>query len=384
MSNSPLASVTIISHNKTSRRNHAIDSVAIHTMAGNLSAKACGEWFQNPSCKASSNYGIGSDGTIGLYVDESDRSWCTSNAGVDNRAVTIEVASITSSAPFAVTDQAYDSLINLLVDICTRNGISGLKWRDDKSYAVAASNGGPVTDQNIFLHKWFSNKDCPGQYLHSHMADIASQVTARLTGVSSPISASSTGIARESIKYEYFDPYVVTIERNSRPQYSTFKDADVFAGLVEAGYLYNRNHQVVNKFDNQNLENQIAELDKINLPYGLFMYGRAKNSLEAKDEMYYFSFPLRRHPPKLGAWIQLDFDHGKEINNLILDRYKQDLVRLGFATKMGIICTRSMLEKIDWKTYQEDFFLWLIDHVSDMSEVETLLDPQFFDTDGEG
>ena len=72
--NSPLVSYTKISPNKSINRNHAIDTISIHCMAGNLSIEQCGDLFANSSRQASSNYGIGSDGRIGLYVEEKDRS----------------------------------------------------------------------------------------------------------------------------------------------------------------------------------------------------------------------------------------------------------------------------------------------------------------------
>ena len=124
MSNSSLISHVNISPNKNSPRNHAIDTVTIHCMAGNLSIEQCGNIFANPGRKASSNYGIGSDGRIGLYVDEKDRSWASSNGANDNRAITIEVANDGGAETgWHVSSKAYDSLIKLLADICNRNGI---------------------------------------------------------------------------------------------------------------------------------------------------------------------------------------------------------------------------------------------------------------------
>lgn len=197
MSNSSLISCTYWSPYNSGQRNHKIDSVAIHCMAGPMSAAGCGSWFQSSQCRASSNYGIGGDGQIGLYVDEGDRSWCTSSSGVDNRAITIEVSS-SYSAPFSVTDSAYKSLINLLIDICQRNGINGLRWQDSWSesqrynYAhAAADSGGPVDQQNMFAHKWFANKDCPGSYLYSRFGQIAQEVNSKL-GANISLSALST------------------------------------------------------------------------------------------------------------------------------------------------------------------------------------------------
>ena len=122
MSNSPLVEHINISPNKTVNRNHKIDTITIHCMVGQCSAETCGNIFANPARQASSNYGIGYDGKIGMYVEEKDRSWCSSSRENDHRAITIEVASDTYH-PYAVTDAAYNALINLLVDICKRNNI---------------------------------------------------------------------------------------------------------------------------------------------------------------------------------------------------------------------------------------------------------------------
>lgn len=173
MSNSSLVDYTIISPNKTSPRNHAIDTITIHCVVGQCTVESLGALFAKASRKGSSNYGIGKDGKIGLYVDEKDRSWCSSNAANDHRAITIEVASDTTH-PYAVTDAAYKALIKLLVDICKRNNIKELKWKADKSLI------GQVDKQNMTVHRWFANKACPGDYLYERHGQIASEVNAKL------------------------------------------------------------------------------------------------------------------------------------------------------------------------------------------------------------
>lgn len=175
MSNSPLVCYTKISPNRNSPRNHKIDTITIHCMAGNMSIESCGNCFYPTSRKASSNYGIGSDGRIGMYVEEKDRSWCTSSASNDNRAITIEVANDGGeSTGWHVSYEAYKSLIDLCVDICRRNGIKGLKWKGDKSLI------GQVDKQNMTVHRWFANKSCPGDYLYNLHGKIAAEVNARL------------------------------------------------------------------------------------------------------------------------------------------------------------------------------------------------------------
>ena len=170
--NSPLVSYTKLSPMHSGTRNHAIDTISIHCMAGNLSVETCGSIFQNK--EASSNYGIGSDGRIALYVEEKNRSWCTSSASNDHRAVTIEVANTIAADPWPVSDAAYESLIKLLVDICQRNNIKELKWKGDKNLI------GQVDKQNMTVHRWFAAKACPGDWLYNRHGQIAAEVNARL------------------------------------------------------------------------------------------------------------------------------------------------------------------------------------------------------------
>lgn len=176
--NSSLVSYTKISPNKTSPRNHVIDTVTIHCVVGQCSVETLGNVFAPTSRKASSNYGVGVDGRIGMYVEEKDRSWCSSNSANDNRAITIEVASDTTE-PYAVNDKAYAGLIELLVDICKRNGIKKLVWSTNKNERVNHLNG-----CNMTVHRDYANKSCPGTYLYERHGAIAEAVNAKL-GVSS-------------------------------------------------------------------------------------------------------------------------------------------------------------------------------------------------------
>lgn len=178
-SNSPLVTYTNLSPNKTTDRTHAIDTITIHCAVAQWTAKQGCDYFTG-DVGASCNYFVGTDGSIGLCVEEKDRSWCSSNAANDHRAITIETASDTFH-PYAVTDAAYNALIDLLVDICQRNGIASLKWKADKSLI------GQVDQQNMTVHRWFANKACPGDYLYERHGQIASAVNYRLsTGGQAP------------------------------------------------------------------------------------------------------------------------------------------------------------------------------------------------------
>lgn len=163
MGNSSMVVYTKISPNKNSPRNAKIDKITIHHMAGNCSIETCGNIFAPTSRKASSNYGIDSNGRVGMYVEEKDRSWCSSNSANDHRAITIEVADDTNKAPWHSSKKAMSTLILLCADICRRNGIGSLNYTGDK-------NG------NLTLHKWFTSTSCPGEYLESMMPKIANEV----------------------------------------------------------------------------------------------------------------------------------------------------------------------------------------------------------------
>lgn len=193
MSNSPLVSYTKLSPNKTSPRNHVIDTITIHCVVGQLTAEGICNCFTSPSRKASCNYGIGHDGKIALVVDEKDRSWCSSNAANDHRAVTIEVAS-DKTHPYTVTWEAYESLIKLCADICKRNGIKELLWRGDKSLI------GQVDKQNMTVHRWFANKSCPGDYLYNKHPEIAAEVNRRLSGGNAGIEEEDEDMTLETFK----------------------------------------------------------------------------------------------------------------------------------------------------------------------------------------
>ena len=170
MSNSSLVDYTKISPNKT-KRQKKISKITIHHMAGNLTVETCGEVFQPAERKASSNYGVGTDGRVGMYVPEDYRSWASSSSANDEIAVTIEVAN-DGGANWHVSDRALQKTIELCADICIRNDIERLNFTGDKS-------------GNLTMHKWFAATSCPGAYLESKFQYIADEVNKLITkGVS--------------------------------------------------------------------------------------------------------------------------------------------------------------------------------------------------------
>lgn len=175
MSNSPLVVYTKLSPNHSGKRTKKIDTITIHCMAGNCSVETCGSLFASSSRQASSNYGIGTDGRIALYVDEANRSWCTSSNANDQRAVTIEVANNGGAPDWPVSAKAYAALLDLVTDICKRNGIKRLVWSTSKNDRVNHLNG-----CNMTVHRDYANKSCPGDYLYNRHGQIAAEVNKRL------------------------------------------------------------------------------------------------------------------------------------------------------------------------------------------------------------
>ena len=170
MGNSSMVDYTRISPNSSNPRNKPITKITIHHMAGNLSVETCGNVFAPASRQASSNYGVGSDGRVGMYVEERNRSWCSSSAANDNQAVTIEVANNGGEPNWPVSDKALAKTIDLCTDICKRNGIPRLNFTGDAT-------------GNLTQHNYFSATACPGPYLKSKFPYIADEVNKRLDPV---------------------------------------------------------------------------------------------------------------------------------------------------------------------------------------------------------
>lgn len=174
--NSKLIKKTILSPNHSGQRTHSIDRISIHCVVGQTSMEGLGSLFKNPNYEASCNYGVCTDGIV-LIVEEKNRSWCTSSASNDNRAVTIETASDTFH-PYRVRDDVYKNLLNLVYDICKRNGKDTLLWFGDKYDTL---NYEPKCNEMVLtVHRWFANKSCPGDYLYNKHSEIARITTARL------------------------------------------------------------------------------------------------------------------------------------------------------------------------------------------------------------
>ena len=197
--NSSLVSYTKLSPNHSGQRTHSIDRITPHCVVGQCSVETLGSIFLPTSRQASCNYGIGVDGRVGMYVEEKNRSWCSSSSANDQRAITIECASDTTE-PYAFKDVVYQKLITLCVDICKRNGKKKLLWLGDKDKTLAYT---PASDEMIItVHRWFANKSCPGEWLYSRLGDLANKVTAALEG-STAVTEPAAATDNEKAIWDY-------------------------------------------------------------------------------------------------------------------------------------------------------------------------------------
>ena len=191
MSYSSLVDYTLLSPNNSGERTHKIDRITPHCFVGQVTAERGAEVFLHESRQASCQYVIAKDGRVALVCDEDNRSWCTSSNSNDQRAITIECAS-DSTHPYAFTDDCYNKLIDLTVDICERYGKTKLVWINNKEQALEYE---PEDNElQVTVHCWFANKSCPGEWMMSHMDDYVEKVNSRLNNEVQPApSAPSNG-----------------------------------------------------------------------------------------------------------------------------------------------------------------------------------------------
>lgn len=227
MNNSSLATEKYLAHssNYTKGRSKPISKITIHHMAGVLSAKECGSIFQREGRKGSSNYGIGKNGEIAVYVNECDTSWCDSNWDSNCKSVTIETSNSSTGGDWLVSDNVLNSLIKLIADIGKRNNLGIL-----------------VKGQNVTWHRMYANTICPGEYLLSKMDYIISEANKiNNTGTSSTMSKSIDELAKEVINGNWGNG----TERKNR--------------LTQAGYNYSEIQSKVNEL----LSNKSNDTSKI-------------------------------------------------------------------------------------------------------------------------
>lgn len=233
--NSTLVDKTIYSPNHSGKRTHIIDRITPHCVVGQCSIETLGNIFLSKERQASSNYGIGVDGRIGLFVDECNRSWCSSSYANDQRAVTIECAS-DNVHPYTFNDIVYNKLIELCYDICIRNGKNKLIWIADKDKALSYE---PKSNEMLItVHRWFANKSCPGDWLYNRLDNLANKVTGMLSNNEQKEEQKQEQKEQNQIKYYRVQVGAYNIKENANKMLAKLKADGFTAYMIQKDGYY--------------------------------------------------------------------------------------------------------------------------------------------------
>lgn len=179
--------------------------------------------------------------------------------------------------------------------------------------------------------------------------------------------------------YKEIDSYIITLDKNSPDvDFNKLKSIGVVAVLIEEGDLYDVTHKENAEYVNPKLDSQVRKAIDNKMTYGFFTYVKAHSIAEANRELSWLRIYASKYVPPLGIWLNLHLTKSKLTNDSIIARYKEVLGKSGFHGKMGLYVTREQLNQITWSKWKGDFLLLLVDHVSNISEIETLLTPEFF------
>lgn len=175
-------------------------------------------------------------------------------------------------------------------------------------------------------------------------------------------------------------PYIATIHADATEvNCIRLKKAGVVGLMLYGGSYYTSMHIQTARYANSRLKYQVADADKYDMPYGLYVHVRARSVNEAKLECNQLWYLISKYPPKLGVWLKLETGSFKSINDLILEEYYRHFVKWGLKDRCGIYATRADMKYFTWDNFYQRYLLWLIDPVTDMSEVDNkLLTPEFF------
>lgn len=173
---SPLASkcVEIPYYKHAGKRTHKITRITPHCFVGQWRGSVMADYFASTPRAISVNYVIGCDGDIVCVCPEDIHTYCSSSWSNDERAITIEIACDTFY-PYAMEAKAINSLVNLMVDICQRHGLTEVSTPGGIS---AIRDTAPVAVWTA--HRWFDSTECPGDYLYNKRGKIAADVNYQL------------------------------------------------------------------------------------------------------------------------------------------------------------------------------------------------------------
>lgn len=267
---------------------------------------------------------------------------------------------------------AGDVLLNVQnhTEICIGNG-QLLKASSDYDRKQGDSSGTEIRIGGYYSYPW----DYALRYSRP-----SEQYTGTATSFPNAFNYALTGDYNVNPDYTQITPYLVTVDRHTDSIDTTqLKDLKVIGMLIEAGYLYDLSHVEQSSYVSPKLDSQVKQAKSADISYGLFAYVRSRNVEEATEELKWLRIYIQKYVPPFGVWLKLEFTSSKAMNDMIIAKYKDILERSGLKGKIGFYVTREQLDKVSWDIWQEDFLLWLVDPVTDISSIEQILTPEFFD-----
>ena len=274
-----------------------------------------------------------------------------------------------------------DVLLNIVhhTEMCIGNGqlvkASSNEFGGIKGGKVGDQTGGEIHTGGYYVFS--SGWDCALRYTNQ-----TELYTGTPTAYSGVYDYAVTG---EQVQpdYEAIDPYIVTVHRITKLlDFSKFKENRIIGVVIEAGYLFNEIHLKADTYVSPMLDKQVQAAKEAELPYGLYATVRARSVPEAREELKWLRIYIQKYVPPLGVWLNLDLANNTTVNDMIIDTYRDILVKSGLKGKIGLYCNRAQLSKVTWSIWKEHYLLWLIDHVKDTSELDTILTPEFFMLNG--
>lgn len=310
------------------------------------------------------NYGIDNDGQIGLFLDEPYPASATGDSDNDDRSVNIVCVNKTLEPDYEISKRCFDSLVDLCEDICRRNYIYTLVYRNDNPDI-----------STLTIHSQFQKGvKCPGPYVKSKLQELQDQVNLRLGTVNATrVSVTSWQAdselaalrAQSTVSLGAIKPYVARIsETVKNVSYQALQSIGVVGIMFQGGWLYKNNqpgHTEKKKFSNTNLYNQIDDFKVQNtgMPFAIEYTTRAVNLEEAKAECDAFYYIASKYRPKLGVWVRCDLSVKSGMAVSIIDFYYEKFIKWGFKSKCGIIASQKQAELIKWPRQASYMPLWL-------------------------
>lgn len=178
----------------------------------------------------------------------------------------------------------------------------------------------------------------------------------------------------------YEKKYIATVSGYSAhiPNYSSFKSKDILGVIVEVGKLVKSSSNIKNKFESTYLDKHMGAILSCGIPYGFYFDSNVLSSNDVKEEVYEFSFILRKYPSKLGVWVHSDFSNSIPNNDMILNEYHKRFMLLGLKDQIGIYCKRDALRRISWSSHKDKWWLWLVDQFKSDSQFSDPIDYSIF------